>query len=390
MPTFSTVEIPPFELSFNANFNDSLGRKLCGAKRAMSWTTMLSELSKTASRALHRQMLSSMGTRHLVGGGARSPSNDGRDDDPPDSSTDKRRRQQPTTTRRPLEPIRGELVYGLHPCTAVLQARRRSVTRLYVQDTKLRDSKMRSIVDTCRQRDIPILSHEHAWLDCFAQTSTHQGVCLDCAMWRPDAFTAKQVPEARGEQLWLLLDSLTDTHNIGAVLRSASYFGVERVLMSETRASPVSSPVVAKASAGATELVDVQILPDLETRKVLARFRQRGWNVVAAVSSSEAMAMEKPNAQQLDAYRWRGSTLVVLGNESDGVRPDIVKELSDAITIAPPPALGDEARLGVTSLNVSVSAGIVLHTLSLLRKFVVFDSESEDTTVEEEGRGNVL
>lgn len=146
----------------------------------------------------------------------------------------------------------------------------------------------------------------------------------------------------------LALDEVSDPQNFGALLRSAYFLGVDKVVVCAKNSSPLSA-AASKASAGAMELVTVY------NAKIMMRFldnaKANGWQVVGTAVSEDAISLP---SLPLDK-----PTVLVLGNEGHGVRTNILKRCDHLVKI-------DSHVQGslVDSLNVSVCGGILLHQLT--------------------------
>ncbi len=143
--------------------------------------------------------------------------------------------------------------------------------------------------------------------------------------------------------LVVVLDGVTDPHNLGAIIRSAYVLGAHGVIIPEHRTATVTA-VATKASAGATELLPIAQVGNLV--RALEELKEAGlWAcAVAAV----------PGARPLAALDLTGPLALVLGAEGTGVRP-LVAKTCDLHAVIP---MGQE---GIGSLNVSVAAGIALY-----------------------------
>lgn len=148
--------------------------------------------------------------------------------------------------------------------------------------------------------------------------------------------------ETRG--VWLALDSLQDPQNLGAIFRSASFFGVRGILLTTERSAPMSATVY-DISAGGAE--SVPFAPVINLQRAFEKAKDAGlWILGTSEHAPQSLWQTK-----LDRP-W----LVVLGNEEKGLRR-LTQESCDVLVGVPP--LGD----GVTSLNVSVATGVVLSHL---------------------------
>jgi 23S rRNA (guanosine2251-2'-O)-methyltransferase len=148
--------------------------------------------------------------------------------------------------------------------------------------------------------------------------------------------------EGRGEAfpLLLLLDSIQDTHNLGAILRSAECAGADGVIVTKHNSAPINETVV-KTSAGATE--HLKICPVDNLVNAIKELKQNGFWIFG--SSLE-------NAKDYNMIDYKLPAAIILGNEEKGIRKLVAENCDFLIKI---PMLGE-----IQSLNVSVSAGILL------------------------------
>jgi len=158
--------------------------------------------------------------------------------------------------------------------------------------------------------------------------------------------------------VWLALDEVTDPQNMGALLRTAFFLGVDGVVVSEKNSAPLS-PVVSKASAGAMELMKVHSTRNLVS--FLEEARAGGWTVVGASVDKSVLPSE------LDAAR---PTVLVLGSEGRGLRTNVLRACGQLVRV--PRAQSGAASLAaggtdhsslVDSLNVSVAGAVLLYAL---------------------------
>lgn len=151
--------------------------------------------------------------------------------------------------------------------------------------------------------------------------------------------------DARSGDRWIALDGVQDPHNVGAIFRTAAFFGVRGVITTADRAAPLSA-VVYDVASGGVEAVPHAIETNL--RRALETAKAAG---VWVLGSSEHAA--KPLGEMPRDRPW----LIVLGNEETGLRR-LVLESCDEVCAVPPNGSV------VTSLNVSVTAGILIATLA--------------------------
>jgi 21S rRNA (GM2251-2'-O)-methyltransferase len=157
----------------------------------------------------------------------------------------------------------------------------------------------------------------------------------------------------------LMLDSILDPGNLGAIIRSAAFFGVDAIALVDNNLAPFS-PVTLKASSGAAEHMPyLKIKKDID---FVRRSQSNGWKFFAAIAPESASASRGgPNAITLrdaeDALR-KGPCVLILGGEGDGLRPRLQKAADEMIGIEG--AVGLNSEMGLDSLNVSVAAALMM------------------------------
>jgi 23S rRNA (guanosine2251-2'-O)-methyltransferase len=234
------------------------------------------------------------------------------------------------------------VIYGRN---AVLEALRSDqVERVYLAHGVERKG-VAAIVAEVRRRRIDLEELPRIELDRLLGTTRHQGV----AATLPDIrFADPDVPhrraEERGERLLLiLLDRITDPRNYGAIVRSAEVLGAHGVV-TEARNSAPPSAVVAKTAAGATSHLPLVQVTNLV--RYLEGLKERGVWIYGADGAARTFA------GQID---WDRDAALVLGSEGRGLRR-LVRERCDGLI-----AIRQSGR--IESLNASVAAGILIHTV---------------------------
>ena len=163
----------------------------------------------------------------------------------------------------------------------------------------------------------------------------------------------------------LLLDRITDLGNLGAILRSGYFFGVNAVVLLDHGTAPLSG-VTVKASAGAAELLPILRIKD-ETGFITAS-KANGWHFVAAISPEDTPLVNNrvsiPEFKESTNGLKENPIVLMLGNEGEGLRPRISRMSNSTVTIQD----AVSQHFGLDSLNVSVAAGILMH--DLLRPFL--------------------
>jgi 23S rRNA (guanosine2251-2'-O)-methyltransferase len=150
--------------------------------------------------------------------------------------------------------------------------------------------------------------------------------------------------KAGGRGLWLALDSLQDPHNVGAIFRTAAFFGVQGVVLTQERSAPLSNAVYDVASGG---LEYVPFTQQINLQRAFEAAKEAGLWILGTTEHRGDDLAKIPRDRP-----W----LIVLGNEEHGMRR-LTEESCDLLCRIP-------AAGRVTSLNVSVAAGIAISSLS--------------------------
>ena len=156
----------------------------------------------------------------------------------------------------------------------------------------------------------------------------------------------------------LSLSQVMDPMNLGALLRTAHFLGVDGVVVCEKNSAALS-PTVSKASAGALECMDVHSTRNMP--QFLAKCAERGWRVVGT-------GLGDARCVPLRALDAGVPSVVVLGNEGAGMRKMVRAACAALVRVEGADAAGADDDAGVDSLNVSVTGGIVLHHLLVAQR----------------------
>lgn len=227
------------------------------------------------------------------------------------------------------------IIYGINPVLEALRAGR--VRELRVGDRA--DDRMREVLALAAQGDVPVRRVPADVLQRQSRGGVHQGVVAEVAEAREYSL-ADLVREAAGVPLLIVLDGIEDPHNLGAILRTADAAGVDGVIVQERRSAALGG-AAAKASAGAVS--HVKIAQVVNVARAIDDLKGLGvWSVGL---SGEA-------GVTYDSLDLAGPTAVVMGAEGPGLRR-LVREKCDFLASIP-------MRGRVSSLNVSVAAGVVL------------------------------
>lgn len=248
-----------------------------------------------------------------------------------------------------------EIVFGIAPCVLALTEGRRKARKLFVKDGEA--SHRASVLKVCEeahQRGVHVQRVSKRDLDKMCAGRAHQGVCLQASPLKYLTEDSALKRNYKSPPLWLVLEEIQDPMNLGAILRSAYFLGVDRVASSLRSSCPLS-PVVSKASSGTMEVIGVYGYENLED--MLKVKVAQGWHVVGTVGA-EAHECQIPVTQCSD-FQITKPTLLLMGGEGEGLSQKLLSLCQTLLTI---PA-GRKLFPGIESLNVSVATGILLHSL---------------------------
>lgn len=232
-------------------------------------------------------------------------------------------------------------VYGFHAVREVLAQHPEGVRSFhYVQGR--RDARVQELIALAKEAGVRFEAVDKAWLDSRIEGS-HQGVAVYCQALTPfdeDRFF-EQLDSLPKPRLLLILDGVTDPRNLGACLRSANGAGVQAVIFPERHTAPVNDVVLKTAAGGAESLTLVAVT---NLARCLERLKEAGIWLVGTDDAAETSWF------QTDL---KGDVAIILGSEGEGMRR-LTREGCDWLVSIPMAG-------AVTSLNVSVAAGILLY-----------------------------
>ena len=287
-------------------------------------------------------------------------------------------------------------MYGFHPVMAALQARKRQLHIVYLQaDRDSLDNAATSPSDASalhREREkeqlhaaihrysdgLPVEYITRQQLNLLTDNRPHNGVVVDAdplqlpladALPAPEPTfpaAASELSAAAASPLWLLLDEVQDPHNLGAVVRSAAFFGATGVVVCQKNCAPLS-PVASKASSGCVETLRMQWCKS--SVRLIEAAKAQGWRVVG-LSAEEAGGRRR--VRDCRDFHPSGATLLVVGNEGRGLRTLVKQSCDELLSIRGGSGGGtsenDEANDSLLdSLNVSTAVAVALYQCSSKR-----------------------
>ncbi|KGF13126.1 RNA methyltransferase [Peptostreptococcus sp. MV1] len=232
------------------------------------------------------------------------------------------------------------IIEGRNPIIEALK-NNRPIEKIMVNKAS-KEGSIKKILAMARDNKVIIQEVDRHKLDEMSESHAHQGVIAITSDYRYyDLDEILEIPKERGEDpFFIILDGITDPHNLGSIIRTADAVGAHAIIIPKRRSVQIT-PIVAKASAGAVEYVPVcKVTNIVNTIKTL---KENGlW--IAAVDM---------DGQTFYQQNLAGPLGLVVGSEGEGISR-LVKQNCD-FTVSMP------MSGNVTSLNASVAGGILLY-----------------------------
>lgn len=247
------------------------------------------------------------------------------------------------------------MLAGTHAVREALRSDPRRVAVVYYAAEAQQDDE---IARLCSAAKITMEERSTRELDVLAKGLRHQGLV---AIGGEYSFVDLEylLKYMHDSSLFVALDSVTDPHNFGAIVRSAVAMGADGIIVAKDRSAPVT-PVVVRASAGATESAKIARVVNLA--RTLTTLADEGFEIVGLDADGATPARE------LSGYK--GRRVLVIGSEGKGMRR-LVKEQCQRIVRIDLPG-------PISSLNASVAAGIALYAATDGRPVHVRENTSKN------------
>jgi len=233
-----------------------------------------------------------------------------------------------------------KVLFGFHAVTVRLKTAPESVAEIHV-DAARRDARMRQFAERAQAAGARLVESDDERLTRLAGTARHQGVVARVTPLAPRHSLDEVLDAVQGPPLVLVLDGVTDPHNLGACLRLADGAGAHAVVAPKDHAVGLNA-TVAKVASGAAETVPYLMVTNLA--RSLNELKERDIRVIGTSGDAE---------RTLYDVDLSGPVALVLGAEGPGLRQLTRKTCDELVRI---PMVG-----AVESLNVSVAAGVCLY-----------------------------
>ncbi len=242
-------------------------------------------------------------------------------------------------------------VYGLHAVSALLENPHRTIYKLFICQERV-DQRVQDLIHKAQKAGLVIESLSTQKLNQRFAEYTHQGVVAQASAL-PEYNEGHLIPlleASKSPALILILDGITDPHNLGACLRSADATGVDFVVIPKDKSASIT-PVVSKVACGAAESVPLVRVTNLA--RAMDTLKEKGVWIYGAAGEAQV------TLYQTDCT---GAMAITMGAEGEGLRR-LTREHCDGLFSLP--MLGT-----VESLNVSVATGVSLYEVVRQRQKV--------------------
>ena len=236
--------------------------------------------------------------------------------------------------------MKNKTLFGFHAVTARLRHEAQSVEEIYV-DSSRADRRMQDLLQVARTAGVRIIQADDQRLNNMVGTRRHQGVVAMAAPLSLARNLDELLDAIEGPPLLLVLDGITDPHNLGACLRVADGAGAHAVIAPKDRSVGLNA-TAAKVASGAADTVPYITVTNLA--RTMREMKERDIWLTGTTDDAEKSLYEAD---------FKGGVALVMGSEGEGMRR-LTRETCDVLVSIP--MFG-----AVESLNVSVASGICLY-----------------------------
>jgi 23S rRNA (guanosine2251-2'-O)-methyltransferase len=231
-----------------------------------------------------------------------------------------------------------DIAFGINPCALALSTgAAKSLT--YLRDT--RNERVLQLVDIAIDSGLAAIPVDLPRLDELTAEGVHQGILVRLRAHEP--VDLKAIARTAGDtSLVLLLDSVTDPQNVGAVLRTAVAVGMDAIVLPLRRGAQLT-PGVHRASAGLSFLAPIAAPQNLA--QAVATLKEAGYWVVAAATGEDS--------QPATTFDWPKRSALIMGSEGEGISHLLLRESDFKVALPMDPR--------VESLNVGVACGALAY-----------------------------
>ncbi len=236
--------------------------------------------------------------------------------------------------------MKGKFIFGFHAVTARMRHEASSVDEIYV-DAARHDRRMGELLRAAKEANVRVIQADDTRLSNMVGTRRHQGVVANASALALARTLDELLDAVEGPPLLLILDGITDPHNLGACLRVADGAGAHAVIAPKDRAVGLNA-TAAKVASGAAESIPYITVTNLA--RTMRELQEREIWITGTTEEADKTLYDAD---------FTGGVAIVMGSEGEGMRR-LTREHCDLLVSVP--MFG-----AVESLNVSVASGICLY-----------------------------
>ena len=226
-------------------------------------------------------------------------------------------------------------LYGRNVVVEILQDESIEIHKLHMSDSNKTDGVIKTILSLAKKRDLEVLFHNKSSLSRISKNAKQdQGVAIDIIA--QSYRNAKEIQTLKKFRL-IALDGIQNPQNLGMIIRSCAAGNVDGIILPKKSSAKIS-PLVVKASAGTLFKLPIYYCTALE-------------DVLPSLKETSIYELSSHSEQSIYDVNANARSIFVLGNESDGVSPEVTKLCNDSLSIP--------MQRGVESLNVAVTASLL-------------------------------
>ncbi len=229
-----------------------------------------------------------------------------------------------------------QLIFGIHACVAALTNSKRVVNKIICTEQVFK--KYKNLIENKISKDLYIKNH----IDSTLGLTTHQGIVIYCN----PLIKVNTLEEMVKEKLILILDSLTDSQNVGSIMRTAFLFGVKTIIYTKHNSFEIN-PYLIKSASGAFE--KIQLIEVINLNQTIDFLKKKEFWIVGLDTNSKKKISTIPSNIKL---------AIILGSESKGIKKLSLEKCDFRVNINTV-----KSKL-VDSLNVSHATAIVLYEVN--------------------------
>lgn len=237
------------------------------------------------------------------------------------------------------------LIPGIHSVRESILNNRGSILELWIARGRT-SARIKEIIDLAERHNIPVFEKDISILDTVLPGTNHQGTAalIEGFEYRDLKNLIGFTNSSRGKRVLIAIDHITDEGNLGAILRTAAFFGVHGIILPKDRSAKVSEGVIKRSSGGYAH-VPVSLVVNLG--RAVDMLDEEGFWIIGTSGTGKETIYD---------FDWKGDILLILGNEEKGIAPSILKRCHQTVNI---PSSGN-----IDALNVSVANGIILSEIA--------------------------